>query len=134
MNFKFSEKFEHQFLHVFRFGNMIPKSRGFVAMPVTSCIIDSCFNLSPSYQWRETKLFDLMTGTATKPWLSGNMLPNINTCDIGWSNFSEIVTLKLLQVTQFGSQNLSIYFNFVQCWESVVMLTFQTKRPCVVRL
>ena len=30
-----------------------------------------------------TKLFDLLTGTATKPWLSGNMLPNISTCENG---------------------------------------------------
>ena len=34
-------------------------------------------------------LIQLVTGTATKPWLSGNMLPNINTCENGWSNISE---------------------------------------------
>ena len=34
-------------------------------------------------------------------------------------NFSEnlrIAALKLLKLTQFASPNLSIYFNFKQCW------------------
>ena len=30
--FKFSDKFDHSFLHVFTFGNMFPESHGFVAM------------------------------------------------------------------------------------------------------
>ena len=30
----FFEKFEHPFSHVFIFGNMLPESHGFVAMPV----------------------------------------------------------------------------------------------------
>ena len=42
--FKFSEKFDHPFWHVFIFGNMFPESHSFVAMPVTSRIIDTCFN------------------------------------------------------------------------------------------
>ena len=33
--FKFAEKFDHQFSHVFIFGNMFPESHGFVAVPVT---------------------------------------------------------------------------------------------------
>ena len=33
---RFSEKFEHAFLHVFIFGNMFPESHGFVAVTVTS--------------------------------------------------------------------------------------------------
>ena len=76
-----------------------PERQDFVAMPVTSCIKDICSNLSLSNQWRETKLFQIVTGTATKPWLSGNMLPNINTCKNGWSKLSEnlrIMALKLL--------------------------------------
>ena len=28
----------------------------------------------------------LVTGIATKPWLSGNMLPNIKTCENRWAN------------------------------------------------
>ena len=39
---KFSEIFDHPFLHSFIFGNMFPESHGFVAMPVTSCINDIC--------------------------------------------------------------------------------------------
>ena len=57
------------------------------------------YNLSLSDKWMETKLFELVTGTSTKPWLSGNMLPN------GWSNFSEnmrVVAIKLFELTQFA--------------------------------
>ena len=36
--FKYSEKFEHPFSHVFMFGNMFAESRGFVTMLVTSRI------------------------------------------------------------------------------------------------
>ena len=48
---------------------------------------------------------------ATKPWLLGNMIPNIKTCETGWSNFSEnssVMALKLLasQKLQF---NLILY-------------------------
>ena len=41
----------------------------------------------------------LVTGIAPKPWPSGNMFSNIQTCENGWSNFSEnlrIIALKLL--------------------------------------
>ena len=63
----------------------------------------------------ETKLFELVTGTEMKPWLSRNILPNINTCENGRSNFSanlRVVSLNLLELTQFAWPNLSIYFNF----------------------
>ena len=65
---------------------------------------------------KETKLFELVTGTEMKPRLSRNMLPNINTCENGWSNFSanlRIVSLKFLELTQYAWPNLSIYFNFL---------------------
>ena len=65
---------------------------------------------------KETKLFELVTGTEMKPWLSGNVLPNINTCENGWSNFSanrRVVSLKLIELTQFTWPNPSIYFNFL---------------------
>ena len=62
---KFSEKFNHQFSHVFFiFGNQFPESLGFVAMPVTSWIKDTCSNLSLSNQWLRTKMFNFVTGTA----------------------------------------------------------------------
>ena len=35
-----------------------------------------------------------------------------------------IVAIKLIELTQFASLNLSIYFNFVRCLGSVVMLIF----------
>ena len=43
------------------------------------------------------------------------MLPNINTCENGSSNLSanlRVVSLNLLELTQFALPNLSIYFNF----------------------
>ena len=109
---KFFEKFDHPFSHVFIFRNMFPDSYGFVAMPVTSCIKDTCSDLSHIYLVKEMKLFDLVTATTTKPWLSGNMFPNIKTCVNGWSNFSEnlrIVVANLLELTRFLSPNLLIY-------------------------
>ena len=94
------------------FGDMFPQSHCFVTMPVTSRIKDKCSNLSLSCNYgRETKLFDLLIGTATKPRLSGYMLPNINTFENGCWYFSEnlrIVALKLLELTQLTSPNLSI--------------------------
>ena len=48
MILKISEKFDHLFLHDIIFGNMLPESHGFVAMPVTSCIKDTSSNLSVS--------------------------------------------------------------------------------------
>ena len=45
---KLSEKFDHSFSHVFIFGNVFLESYGLVTMPVTSCIEDTCSNLSES--------------------------------------------------------------------------------------
>ena len=62
----------------------------------------------------ETKLFELVTGNEMKPWLSRNLLPNINTCKNGRSTFwANLRVLKLLELTQFAWPNLSIYFNFL---------------------
>ena len=58
------------------------------------------------------EIFNPVIGTATKSWLSGNMLPDIKTCKNGWSKFAEnliIVALKLLGLTWLLSPNLSIY-------------------------
>ena len=65
---------------------------------------------------KETKLFELVTGTEMNPWLSRNMLPNINTCENGWSDFSanlRVVSIKLFDLTRFAWPNLSICFNFL---------------------
>ena len=93
----------------FLFSNMFPESDGFVAMSVTSSIKDTCSNLSLSDWWMETKLFKLVTSTPTKPWLSGNLLANIETCGNLWSNFPEnprVVAIKLLELTQIASPNI----------------------------
>ena len=42
----FFEEFDHQFSHVFIFGNMFPESHSYIAMPVTSRMEDTCSNLS----------------------------------------------------------------------------------------
>ena len=123
------------------FWNMFPKSHGFVAILVTSCIKDTCSNLSLSIFVKETKLFDLVTDTARKPWLSGNMLPNIKTFGNGWSNFSEnmkIVALKLLVLTGFSSPNLLIYCTLLQfcavlgvsCYVHIFKLTASSQSIC----
>ena len=90
---------------------MFPESHGFVAMPVKSWIKDKCSNLFISNLWMESKLFHLVIGTATKHCLSGDMLPYIESSKNEWYNFSEnlgIEALKLLDLTQFYSLNLSI--------------------------
>ena len=92
------------------------------------CQLQAVSNLHvPIYPDQKVKEDEIVTGRATKPRLSGIMFPNINTCENGWSNFFEnliIVALKLLELTRFGSQNQSIYFNIVRCLVSVMMLTF----------
>ena len=76
----------------------------------------TCSNLSISELERETKLFDFVTGITTKPRLSRHMLPNINTCENGWSNFSanlRVVVIKLGQLYNSIRNNKSrIYCNF----------------------
>ena len=65
---------------------------------------------------KRQKNFNLVTGSAIKLWLSGNMLPNIKTCKKILSNFSQnlrIMALKLIEFTQFLSPNLSIYINLL---------------------
>ena len=50
----------------------------------------------------KSELIQLVTGIATKPGLSGNILPNIKPCENGWSNFLEnlrVIALKLLELT-----------------------------------
>ena len=61
---------------------------------------------------RETKLFYILTDTATKLWHSGNMTPNMKTCESWWLNFSEnfrIVASKFLESSRYLSPDLSIY-------------------------
>ena len=85
----------------------------------------------------ETKLFELVTGTEMKPWLSRNMLININACENGWSNFSanlRVLSLKLLELTQFARPNLSIYINFYSSVprDDVIESTRFLMRPPVI--
>ena len=57
-------------------------------------------------------MFDLVTGTATKPCISWKHVPNIKTRGNGWSNFSEnlrIAALKLFKLTRFLSPFTSIF-------------------------
>ena len=67
-------------------------------------------------QLEHASLIQLVTGIATKPWLSWNMCPNIKTCENGSSNFSEnlrIVAQKSIELTRFLSPNQSIHSNLL---------------------
>ena len=115
---RFSKKFDPSFLHVFLFGNMFPESHGFAAAPITSSNKFVSLHLLDRDKLKHVSLIQLATGIETKPWLSGNMSPNIKTCRNGWSNLSENlreVALKLLELIQFAWPNLSTNFNFVRC-------------------
>ena len=111
---KFCEKFDHPFPHVFIFVNMFPESHGFVAVPITRLNNIVSLHYLDWDKLEHVSLIQLVAGIATKPWLSGNMLPNIQQkkWENGCSNFSEnlrIVALKLLELTRLKSPNLSIY-------------------------
>ena len=59
----------------------------------------------------------------TKPWLSGNMLLNINAHKNGGSIFFanlRVVEIKSFELTQFESSNLSIYCKFVLGEKSMI--------------
>ena len=48
--------------------------------------------------------------------------PNIRRiCENGWSANLRIVVIKLFELTQCASPNLSIYFNFVRCLGSIMI-------------
>ena len=75
-------------------------------------------------QFIEKYIFELVTVTTTKPRLSGKQLPNMNTCENGWSNFSEslrLVALKLLGLIQFTSYS-TIYLNLLRLLPPVASL------------
>ena len=65
------------------------ESHGFAAVPVT--MSDNFVSLYKLYKDKleNVYLIQLVTGIATKQPFSRNMLPNIKTCENGWSNFSE---------------------------------------------
>ena len=115
---------------------MFPESHGFVAVPPVT--VTRSYNLCPSLLDRDklehVSLIQLLTGIATKPWLSGNMVPNIKTSENERSNFSEnlrVIALKLLELTRFASLNLSIYFNFVWCWVHCDRGRFSVRSPFI---
>ena len=58
-------------------------------------------------------MLEFVTGKAPKLRLSGNMLPSIKTSENWWESLLvtlRATALKLLELTQFASPNLSIYF------------------------
>ena len=82
-------------------------------------------NVSLSNWWREEKLFQLVTGTEHLTKYKQNILPNINTCENGWDDSHtcrngwlsanlRIRALKLNELIQFPSPNLSICFYFLR--------------------
>ena len=109
------------FLHVFIFGNMFPESCIFVAVLVTRS------NSFVSLHKLHMDKLEYVSDTACY-WHSNErvtLMKHVTKYE-NTRNFSEnfkILEWKLLELTQFLAPNLSIYFNFVQCWGSVVMLT-----------
>ena len=68
----------------------------------------------------ETKLFVLVTGTEMEPWLSRNMLPNVNTCENGWSNFSaksESCVIKIAELSIRITKSINL-LQFLMCCSS----------------
>ena len=66
------------------------------------------WNFSLSNYWEETNYFEIVTFTASKPWLWAIMLRNMNKCENGWSNFSvssRVVALKWSELIQFELLN-----------------------------
>ena len=118
---KFSEKFDHSFLHVFVFGNMCPVSHGFVVVPVK--VSNNLVSLH-DLDWDKSEhvsLIQLVTGMATKPWLAGNMFPynykNMRKWMIEIFRKFENRDIKIARVNSIlitKSINLFIYFNFVR--------------------
>ena len=77
---KFSEKFDHPFLHVFIFGNMFRERHSFVAMPITidhtkQCLFDRINNAFKLCCSIRTKT--LSPKNTTKPWILGEICANI---------------------------------------------------------
>ena len=114
--FKFSEKFYHPFVQVFIFDNMYIESHGFVAMPVTSCIKDTCFNLSLSNLGMETKFFDINRHSNETVTLMKHVTKykNMHKWMIEFLRKFENRNIILLELTRFPSENQSFYFNFVR--------------------
>ena len=54
----------------------------------------------------------LVTGIATKPRLSGNILPYIKTCENGWSNFSQNLRNHGIKIDGVNSIPLTKSINF----------------------
>ena len=52
-------------------------------------------------------LIQLVTGIATKLWLSGNMFPNIKICENGWSNFSENLRMVGIKIARVKSISIT---------------------------
>ena len=103
----------YEYTHVFIFCSMLPESQCFVGVPVASSNNIVSLHLLDRDKLEHISLIQLVTGIASKPWLSGNMLPTIKPCENGWSNFPEnlrVVAIKFIELTQFVSPNLTISF------------------------
>ena len=72
---------------------MLPESHNFVAVLVTRSNNFVSLNQLDRDKLEHASLLQFVTGIATKLQFLGNMLPNIKTCETGWSNFSENLRL-----------------------------------------
>ena len=63
-------------------------------------------------------MFEIVTGIATKPGLSGNMLPNIKTCENESSNFSENLRVRVVVLncsSEFNLHHKTYQFTLILC-------------------
>ena len=93
---KFSKKFYNPFSHDFMFGNLFPESHGFVAMPVTSSIKDTCSNLSLSNSSERRNCSTLWPVQQRSRDSQETCYQIWKHAKNGWSNFSE--NLRILSI------------------------------------
>ena len=122
--FKFSQKFDHSFSHVFIFIYLVTCFQ--IVTVSLLCRLQGKAISSPCTNRGINNIGTYIFNTACNRHSNETMTLrkhvtkyiNINTWENGWSNISENfikVALKLLELTQFASANISIYINFIRC-------------------
>ena len=74
------------------------------------------------------------TYIATKPWLSGNMLPNIKICENGWSNFKENLRLDGIKIARVNPIRITNSINLLLFCTVLRSAVIEGDFPCTVHL
>ena len=113
MTLRFSEKFYHPFSPVFIFGNTFHESHGLVVVPVTSSNNFVSLHQLDVEKLEHVSLIQLVTCIATKPRLSGNVLPNIKIYENGGSIFSENLRVVVKNIALVNSIHITKSINLL---------------------